>query len=158
MPILRTTRLEAVSVLPFFFLAGHPAKAERPATHIVYSPRETLPALVKDLLKKLVALRADLEPLAIAEVRKQAEKTAARTRVGTGSTGALNPKKLKIAELEQELCKRHIPVDFEQNGKRQAYNVPELRKRLCTALQRDAALAIVTRTLAELTEMEQVHM
>jgi hypothetical protein len=112
--------------------------------------------MVEDLLKKLLALRAELETKAIAEVRKQAEKTAARTREGTGSTEALNPKKPKKAELEQELRKRNIPVDREQTGKRQAHNVLELKKRLCTALERDAAVAIATRTMAELTEMEQV--
>jgi hypothetical protein len=48
-----------------------------------------------------------------------------------------------------------MPVDFEQNGKRQAYRVPELKKQLCTALKRDAALATVTRTMAERAEMEQ---
>jgi hypothetical protein len=82
--------------------------------------------------------------------------TAARTLEGTGSTGALNPAKLKKAELEHELRKRHMPVDFEQNGKRQAYRVPELKKRLCTALKRDAALATVTRTMVELAKMELV--
>jgi hypothetical protein len=76
MPLLRTTRLEAVSIVPLFFLAGNPATAERSATHVLYSPWEALPAMEEDLLKKLLALRADLEPLAIAEVQKQAEKTA----------------------------------------------------------------------------------
>jgi hypothetical protein len=109
----------------------------------------------KDLLKKLLARRADMEPLAIAEVQKQAKTTAARTLEGTGSTGALNPGKLKKAELERELRKRHMPVDFEHNGKRKAYKVPELKKFLRTALERDAAAATVTRIMAELAEMEQ---
>jgi hypothetical protein len=109
----------------------------------------------EDLLKQLMALRADLEPLAIAEVQKQAEKTAARALEGTGSTGALNPAKLKNVELEHELRKRHMPVDFEHNGKRKAYKVAELKKFLGTALERDAAAATVTRTMAELAEMEQ---
>lgn len=155
MPLLPTTRLEAVSIVPFFFLEGNPATAVRSATEVLYIPRETLPAMEEDLLTNLVALRAGLEPLAIAEVQKQAEKTAARALEGTGSTGALNPARLKKAELEQELRKRHVPVDFEENGKRKAYKVPDMRKFLRAAIERDAAAATVTRAMAEIAGMEQ---
>jgi hypothetical protein len=86
MPLLPTTRFEAVSIVPLVFLAGNPATAVRSATQVLYIPRETLPAMEKDLLQNLVALRAELEPLATAEVQKQAEKTAARARESTGST------------------------------------------------------------------------
>ena len=48
-----------------------------------------------------------------------------------------------------------MPVDFEENGKRKAYKVPDMRKFLRTALERDAAAATVTRTNAEIAGMEQ---
>jgi hypothetical protein len=67
----------------------------------------------------------------------------------------LKPARLKKAELENELRKRHMPVDFEENGKRKAYKVADLKKFLRTALERDAAAATVTRTMAELAGMEQ---
>jgi hypothetical protein len=38
----------------------------------LYSPRETLPAMMEDLLEKLLARREELEQRAIAEVRTQA--------------------------------------------------------------------------------------
>ena len=48
-----------------------------------------------------------------------------------------------------------MPVDFEENGKRKAYKVPELKKFLRTAIERDAAAATVTRAMAEIAGMEQ---
>ena len=67
----------------------------------------------------------------------------------------MKPAKLKKAELEHELRKRDMPLDFEENGKRKAYRVPALKQFLRTALERDAAAATVARNNAEIAGMEQ---
>ena len=48
-----------------------------------------------------------------------------------------------------------MPVDFEEKGKRKAYRVPDMRKFLRAAIERDAAAATVTRAMAEIAGMEQ---
>jgi hypothetical protein len=57
-----------VSIVPFIFLEGNPATAVRSATEVLYIPRETLPAMEKDLLTNLVELRA-VSPYQIHTVR-----------------------------------------------------------------------------------------
>mgnify|MGYP005697751915 FL=1 len=100
MPLLPGTRLEGVSIMPFYFIAGK--SVGRLTTHVLAAPRETLPSFRQDLCQHLRQINEGLLVRAAEAVRIQAGETARQERERPRNAER-EAKKMKHGELGAEL-------------------------------------------------------
>ncbi len=83
-PLLAGTRLEGVSVMPYYFVqgAGKDKEAVVLSTHMLVAPRETVPAFTDDLARRLRERRNGLREKADAKVEEEANNAAKRAAGG----------------------------------------------------------------------------
>ena len=147
-PLLPSTRLEGVSVMPFFFLQGEGKDKEVVvlSTHMLVAPRETVPAFPSDLARQLRTQRRGLWERADAKVLEEAAKAAKRAAEGQPERAKTKVRKLNHAELQTELKKHGVDhtysLDHEVKRKRgKPFVADACRKLLLAKLSKAAALA-----------------
>ena len=147
-PLLPSTRLEGVSVMPFFFLQGEGKDKEVVvlSTHMLVAPRETVPAFPFNLAHQLKTQRRGLWERADAKVVEEAAKAAKRAAEGQPERAKTKVRKLNHAELQTELKKHGVAhtysLDHEVKRKRGRPFIADVCRQLLVAeLRKAAALA-----------------
>ena len=147
-PLLPSTRLEGVSVMPFFFLQGEGKDKEVVvlSTHMLVAPRETVPAFPSDLARQLRTQRRGLWERADAKVLEEAAKAAKRAAEGQPERAKTKVQKLTHAALQAELTKYGVDHTYSldhvikrKQGK--PYVAPLCRDLLLGEMKKAAALA-----------------
>ena len=147
-PLLPGTRLEGVSVMPYYFVQGEGKDKEAVvlSTHMLVAPRETVPAFPNDLVHQLRTRRRGLRERADALVLEEAAKEAKRAAEGQPGRAKTKVRKLKHAEVQAELAKYGVahkyPLDHEHVRKRgKAYNATTCKTLLLLEVEKAAAAA-----------------
>ena len=147
-PLLPGTRLEGVSVMPYFFVQGEGKDKEAVvlSTHMLVAPRETVPAFPNDLAHQLRTRRRGLRERADALVLEEAAKEAKRAAEGQPGRAKTKVRRLKHAEVQAELAKYGVaykyPLDHEHVRKRgKAYNATTCKTLLLLEVEKAAAAA-----------------
>jgi hypothetical protein len=147
-PLLAGTRLEGVSVMPYYFVqgAGKDKEAVVLSTHMLVAPRETVSAFPDNLFQQLLTQRQGLWERADAKVLEEAAKAAKRAAEGQPDRIKTKVRKLSHAELQTELKKHGVDhtysLDHEVKRKRgKPFVADACRKLLLAKLSKAAALA-----------------
>lgn len=156
MPLLPGTRLEGVSIMPFYFIAGK--SVGRLTTHVLAAPRETLPSFRQDLCQHLRQINEGLLVRAAEAVRIQAGETARQERERPRNAER-EAKKMKHGELGAELTRRgvtcrHDPAPGAASGVLgKLFQQPVLKSLLLASLRKDGADALSLGTSTDIQNL-----
>ena len=145
-PLLAGTRLEGVSVMPYYFVQGEGKDKEAVvlSSHMLVAPRETVPAFEDDLARRLRERRNGLREKADAKVEEEANNAAKRAAEGQPEQAQAKVRKLNHAELQAELNKYGVSHTYSTD-----HEMPRRRgKPFVAAVCRDLLLCEVKKAAA----------
>ena len=160
-PLLPSSRLEGVSVMPYFFLQGEGKDKEVMllSTHMLVAPRETVRAFPIDLAQQLRTQRRGLWERADAKVLEEAAKAAKRAAEGQPERAKTKVQKLTHAALQAELTKYGVDHTYRLDHvikRRQGrpYNATLCRELLLGEMKKAAALAAGARAQSAIDSVQ----